>query len=182
MVGLSNTLPQETLMRLIALVSGLFIGSSAWATDISVPFSGSRTNLLGVHAGFNAYGTGVALGARFGVPVLDNGFVNTIDNSVYINFGADLYNTYSRRLDRRGIGIGVPIAMQWNFNFTEDWSAFGEVGINLFAGPSTFDGDFLVDANWLITAIGGRYHFDESIAFQLRIGTPYTSVGVSIRM
>src|SRR5688572_32059960 len=29
--------------------------------------------------------------SRFGIPILHNGFVSSINNAVYINFGADLY-------------------------------------------------------------------------------------------
>jgi hypothetical protein len=169
-------------MRLLFLGIGLLTSASASATDISVPYTGSRANLLGVHAGFHPYGRGVSLGARFGVPILDNGFVSTIDNSVYVNFGADLYNTYSRRLDRRGLAVGIPVALQWNFNFTEEWSAFAEVGVNLYAGPATWDGDVFFDGSWLITAVGGRYHFDDSIALQLRLGSPYASLGISLTL
>lgn len=170
-------------MRTIAVALGLLAASPALATDISVPYSGTRTNLLDLHVGGAPYGSGLALGGRFGVPLLHNGFVDSINNSVYLNFGADLYNRYDRRLDGRGFGIGIPVALQWNFYFVDEFSAFGELGVNFYAGPAFFQGDdFLVDGTWLTTAVGMRYHFDPKTALHLRLGWPYASIGVEFSL
>lgn len=170
-------------MRRIACLAGLVLASPAFATDVSVPFTGTRTNLLDLHVGGAPYGYGLALGGRFGVPLLHNGFVDELNNSVYLNFGADLYNTYDRRIDGRGMGLGIPIAVQWNFYFTDEFSAFGELGANLYAGPAFFGGDaFLVDSTWLITSVGGRYHFSEATALHVRLGWPYASIGIELAM
>lgn len=59
--------------------------------DIRTPHTGSRPFQLDVHAGFTWWGVGFASGARFGIPILNNGFVPSINNAVYINFGADFY-------------------------------------------------------------------------------------------
>lgn len=171
-------------MRLFTLAFGLATATPAFATDISVPFSGTRPRLLDLHAGVQPYGFGAAIGARFGIPLVQNGFVDSIDNSVYINFGGDLYNTYSNALNRRGFAIGVPVAMQWNFNFTDEWSAFGEAGVNIFIGPAFFDGNTagFVNGSWVITAVGGRYHLNESTALHLRAGWPYLSFGIELAL
>jgi hypothetical protein len=56
-------------MRFVALCAlALAMSSPALAAPIEQPFSGQRPLTLGVHAGLAWYGTGVAFGARLGVP------------------------------------------------------------------------------------------------------------------
>lgn len=171
-------------MRIPALVVALLASSPALATDLSVPHTGDRSRLLDIHVGGHPYGATASVGARYGIPIVDNGFIEPLNNSVYINFGADLYTTYSNSLDRRGLGLGIPVTMQWNFYFTDEWSAFGEAGINIYAGPGVFDGgdDLLFNGSWVITAAGGRYHLSDSLAIQARVGWPYASIGIEFPM
>jgi hypothetical protein len=154
---------------------------------INRPHTGDRPLQLDLHAGFAWYGRGLATGVRFGIPIVENGFVPPINNAVYINFGLDLYfiryrcgpcrgNEY-----RNGTGIGLPVTMHWEFYFTEHWSAFGEVGLNPFIHPRYFDEDdwYFDGRHWFIVAVGGRYAFNENIAITLRIGSPYAAFGVT---
>ena len=64
-------------------------------------------------------------GLRATVSIVDNGFVPSINNSVGITFGGDVFF-------RRGT-IFVPVAMQWNFWLSTHWSVFGEPGIGFAA-------------------------------------------------
>ena len=163
-------------MRLLALSALAFsLATPAVAAPIEQPFSGRRPLTLGVHAGFAWYGNGVAFGARLGVPLVHNGFVSTINNSVYLSVGADVYNAdYG---GSRGFAVGVPVALQWNFYFSEEWSAFVEAGVNLYFDDSGRDPYYY---NWGIGAIGGRYKFSDTVAVQLRLGSPYSALGIVI--
>jgi len=70
---------------------------------------------------------GLGIGGRATIPIVDNGFVKTINNSVGISFGLDWIRysgCYYRNKDRYGYGCGAsyfifPVAMQWNFWLTE---------------------------------------------------------------
>ena len=92
------------------------------SVDISRPFTGQRPFQLEVHGGFTWYGLGMASGVRFGIPILNNGFVPSINNAVYINFGIDTY--YVRWGDPNcgpgrhcyGFGLGFPVALHWEFS------------------------------------------------------------------
>ena len=153
---------------------GLGLATPAMATEIGTPHTGGRPQLLDLHAGFPVFGVGAALGARYGIPLVTNGFVPPINNSVYVNFGADVYT-----LSGFGIGIGIPVSMQWNFYFTDEWSAFGEVGLNLFLAPGGGGGNLLLfGTNNIISTVGGRYHLNDSVALHLRLGNPYAAFGV----
>lgn len=160
---------------------------SALATDITVPFTGERPHTFDLHAGFAWYGYGAAVGGRYKIPVVDNGFVPSIDNSVSITFGADLYfaNYYAPNGDAYyGTGIGVPVTMAWDFWFTDEWSAFGEAGVNLYVGNGLFRGYGFgrFGSQWLVTAVGGRYHFNEKMALIGRLGSPYAAIGIEFTL
>jgi hypothetical protein len=145
---------------------------------------------------------GFGLGARFSIPVVDNGFVPSINNSVAISFGVDwvhysgsacyFYGPPPRPGPCYVLGdanyLLFPVAMQWNFFVAQRWSVFGEPGLVIYHGffdycsgvpagnpcgtPTQTGVDFAFYA-------GGRYHFGEHAALTMRIGYPTFSIGVS---
>lgn len=140
----------------------------------------------------------LGLGARLTIPIVDNGFVKTINNSVGISFGLDwlryggcYYYDYRGR-DRFDYGCGAsfflfPVAMQWNFWLTPKWSVFGEPGLYVYHG--VFDDDYCgnlpgcgyptrTSVDFAFYA-GGRFHFNEKVSLTMRIGYPTISVGAS---
>jgi hypothetical protein len=143
--------------------------------------------------------TGLGVGLRASIPIVQNGFVPQINNSVAISFGLDWTHYgdcyYFDRRNGRDIGYGCganyfifPVAMQWNFWFTEHWSAFGEPGLYIYHG--VFDANYC-DPNFQFCGyptatgvdfafwVGGRYHFNDKVSLTMRIGYPSFSFGVS---
>ncbi len=59
--------------------------------------------------------------------LLDNGFVKTINNSVGIGFGGDIFFRHGT--------FFIPVVMQWNFWLSTHWSVFAEPGIGFAANP-----------------------------------------------
>lgn len=143
---------------------------------------------------YGAYGFGP--GVRFGIPVMSPGFIKTINNSVAINFGADLLylRPHRKYCDGRGCygydgggfwGLYTPVTLQWNFWLTDKWSVFGEPGVVLrtpFGGCDRTFGCRGTDSFvWWAFYAGARYHFSDSVALTMRVGYPTgISVGVSI--
>ena len=146
-------------------------------------------------------GTGLGLGLRASVPLVHNGFIPSINNSVAIGFGLD-WGRYSHlcwwKDDRNLSGdcannqFLVPVVMQWNFFITKAFSVFGEPGLAVrhsrwswpngrCAGPN---GPIVCDYSDSETAIepvffaGGRLGND-SVSFTFRVGWPYASIGAS---
>jgi hypothetical protein len=132
---------------------------------------------------------GIGLGGRFTIPLVHNGFVETINNSVGIGFGMDVLHYDDARYHLNSSSANYfffPVVMQWNFFVQQRWSVFGEPGLTLFhgfvsdcpagvtncGGPSV---NGVRPALWL----GGRYHINENVALTMRIGWPNFSVGVS---
>jgi hypothetical protein len=144
--------------------------------------------LLGLGGAYGAGGYGI--GARFSIPVVDNGFVDEINNSVAISFGLDLMH-YDRCWYAGNCSadyLDFPVVMQWNFYVARRWSVFGEPGLVFYHG---FVGDCPANTQCLNYSaphstflepaiyLGGRYHISDKYALTMRVGFPSVSVGVS---
>jgi hypothetical protein len=144
------------------------------------------------------HGNGFGVGARFSIPIVDVGFVKSINDSVAISFGfdwlryGDCYYYENRGNRRLGYGCGAsyfvfPVAMQWNFWLSPNWSVFAEPGLYLFHGvyDDYCDVRFVNCVQPTKTSVdlaffaGGRFHFNETIALTMRLGYPTSSFGVS---
>ena len=138
---------------------------------------------------------GLGLGGRVTIPIVQNGFVKSINNSVGISFGLDWLRyggCYSRGNGRNDYGCGasflvLPVAMQWNFWLTPRWSVFGEPGLFIFHGIyDEYCGNGLPGCGYPTRTsvqpafyLGGRFHFNDKVSLTMRIGYPTLSVGVS---
>lgn len=198
------------LFALAALSTVALTGASAEAQSI-IKSPGDHPKYkveMEPHVDFgwaNRYGSnnGFGVGARFGIPIVDNGFIPSINNSIAISFGIDWLrysgcyygNGYFGNNNDIGCGASYflfPIAMQWNFWLTPHWSVFGEPGLYIYHG--VFDDYCANDARFknnnlcgyptrtgidFAAYVGGRYHFNDTVALTMRLGYPTLSLGVS---
>jgi hypothetical protein len=165
----------KTLLRLIspaAVLAVLGVSGHARADEMVIKFPGLHPNyvfeaephaLLELSDNFLP-----GLGFRGTIVVLRNGFVPSINNSIGITFGADWVDQ----------GVWLPVAMQWNFWLSRNWSVFGEPGLAFRLGQG-LDGSHDDHLGWLGLWVGGRYHFTDRVTLTLRVGRPTLSVGVS---
>jgi hypothetical protein len=129
-------------------------------------FEAEPHGLVGFGGPFKGGKGDFGVGFRGTVIIVDNGFVKTINNSVGITFGADVFFG-------RGT-VMLPIAMQWNFWLSTHGSVFAEPGIVLAANRAP-GRDLLHPGFW----VGGRYHFNDKISLTMRLGYPAFSIGAS---
>ncbi len=177
-------------MLAIAALPAERVSAQHAGVDIKRPFRGQRPSEFNVHAGFAHRGVGPAVGVRLAIPIVDNGFVSSIDNAIYLTFGADIL--FERCIggcgdrDRDyGVALAIPLTGRWQFNFNPDWSAYGEIGPNLYLhtgwlGKGRFPGAGRVADGWIAGAVGGKWHFAREVSLTLSIGAPYSHVGLDV--
>ncbi|MEB2321692.1 MAG: hypothetical protein OZ921_04205 [Sorangiineae bacterium] len=182
---------KQSLHLFSALAAGaaLFAGARGAAADTMVirhpgdhpsySFEAEPHLLLGfIDPPGPAGGSGLGVGFRGTVPLVKNGFVSSINNSVGIGFGLDWLrygHGYEDRNERYDVNYAfIPVVMQWNFFLSRQWSVFGEPGVAFHFvnhGPDAFDP--------FVLYLGGRWHFTERVTLTMRLGYPAFSVGVS---
>jgi len=119
--------------------------------------------------GWREFNDGPGVGFRGTIPIVHNGFVSSINNSVGIGFGFDIDPV------RHANRFAVPIVMQWNFWLSTHWSVFGEPGAAILFGEGREKNRPLFP----VLYAGGRFHFTEAVALTLRVGYPDLAVGFS---
>ena len=182
------------LLRTVSLLLPLALSARATADD-TIKRPGDHPDygvelephvLLGFGDAFG--GTALGLGGRAAIPLVRNGFIPSINNSVAIGFGLDVLWLQSCYRGYPGgcsaTSLELPVVLQWNFFVAERWSVFGEPGLFLYH-------DFLPNcpagvpacpnATGVYPAIyaGGRYHLSDSVSLTMRLGWPAFSFGVS---
>jgi hypothetical protein len=144
--------------------------------------------------------TGAGIGGRFTFPIVKNGFISGINNSVGIGLGLDWihYNGCFHWSNPNACSnletFWFPVVMQWNFWLSTHWSVFGEPGFALaYNAWGSGCVDFVnngqpvtcgptpshLSVDPFVLFVGGRYHFNETTSLTMRIGWPYASIGVS---
>jgi hypothetical protein len=134
-------------------------------------------------------GDGFGGGARVSIPVVQNGFIQSLNDSVAVTFGLDVVHydgCYIPRYSCTANYLLVPAAVQWNFYVARQWSVFGEPGFFVYHGffdacPAGYECVNVPNATSVQPAVfvGGRYHFSESTSLTMRLGYPTVSFGVS---
>lgn len=145
---------------------------------------------------------GIGVGLRATLPVLQDGPVESINNSLGIGFGLDWahFGDACWRGGPRPNAVDdcsaddfwLPVVVQWNFFFSDVISAFPELGIaiehtrwdgrwcgrgrELYACGDGNSSDTDVE---LVLWLGVRFHLAESFALTLRLGTPSLLLGAS---
>lgn len=108
---------------------------------------------------------GPGLGVRGSIPLIFNGFVSSINNSVALTFGLDK-DPFADRSD-----YYVPVGLQWNFWFHRSFSVFGEPGVLLaFTDKARAHPEI-----WG----GARLHLNDWVALTGRVSLP-SSAGIGL--
>jgi hypothetical protein len=148
-------------------------------------------------------GQGLGLGLLVGINLAPRGFIPTVNDSVSLGLGLDWVSYFGSQAQtgdctewrgsgqdaicvRTSSGGGTgntyfysPVVMQWNFYLTDQWSVFGEPGLALYLNTGGIDGGARFGLTPVFNA-GGKWHFSKAAALTMRLGYPYTTVGVSL--
>lgn len=145
--------------------------SEAWADAYGVTHPGRHIDYTlelepeVIVAFKRAFDDGPGLGVRASVPVIFNGFVPSINNSVALTLGFDK-DPFAERSH-----YYVPVALQWNFWLHHSFSVFAEPGILLaFTDKARVHPEV-----WG----GARLHFNDWVALTGRVSVP-SSPGIGL--
>jgi len=189
--------PYSSAAFLLALLVGLLLPSAARAADDTI-------KRVGDHPAYNfeiephvlvswdgIYGdVGFGAGVRAAIPIVDNGFIPNINNSVAIGFGLDFlhYDGCWYGGDCSANYIFIPVVLQWNFYVAKRWSVFGEPGLFFFhgfiadcpnnGGPRCPGGPRVTSVDPAFY-VGARYYINDKMTLTMRVGFPSFSVGLS---
>ncbi len=115
----------------------------------------------------------LGFGARIDFAIVPDGLLLSANDDLAISPGIDLL------FDDGELWIALPVALQWNFYLSSNWSLFPELGFAILIDDHgrRDDGDVHVD---FLLAVGARYHWNARNAVVFRIGWPIgLQVGVT---
>jgi len=152
-------------------------------------------------------GDGVGLGLRASIPLMHNGPIPSINNSLAITFGLDWLrfgydHGYGCRdlpgpacddYDYSADAFWVPVAVQWNFFVHRRISVFGELGLAVAHerwswarpcpdAPGAFCSyrDSHTSFAELVFYPGARFMISDRFGLTVRIGFPHVTLGASL--
>jgi hypothetical protein len=147
---------------------------------------------------WGARGVGYGPGFRATLPILQNGPIPKINNSLGIGAGLDwsIFNDCDGKAESADCTVNqvwVPVVAQWSFFFTPIVSAFAELGASLTNRKLDYSKNcpFVSDSecqkqnfSWFqpVLFVGGRFSFSKTAGLLVRLGTPYLSIGADFTL
>jgi hypothetical protein len=136
----------------------------------------------GIEYGYYAYyGFPLNVGGRFYIPLVQNGFIPSLNDEFGIEFGLDfnftfVSNTYSYYHSSTVVGLAFPVEAMYDFHFTRTFDAYVKAG---FQFGSDFS-DYLHDGFYFgfISAVGLRLKITEGMFFRAEAGYPWIKAGL----
>jgi hypothetical protein len=135
-----------------------------------------------------SHNDGVGMGFRASIPLLQDGPIPTINNSLAISFGLD-WAHFPECYDYGDCSeddFWVPVVAQWNFYLTPVISIFPEFGLGFRDAIIDYDspcrGNNCRGSALEVHPVlwfGARFRLANAIALTLRLGTPSLQLGVS---
>ena len=147
---------------------------------------------------WGARGSGIGPGIRVSIPLMPNGPVSTINNSLALGFGLDwtIFDGCDGQPDSAECSVNqiwAPVVAQWNFWLTPVVSVFGELGLAISHRRLNYSRNcpFLTSEQCEISDlqlfdpvlfVGARFSFSKKAGLLLRIGAPYLAIGADFTL
>jgi hypothetical protein len=113
----------------------------------------------------------LSAGMWYAFPVLTNGFLQEINNAVYVEVGALVSSNFTANTYATLSG-----GARWNFYLTSNWALFAALRVNFNVGLSASERLFFVLPD---LSMGALYRLSRATRLRLELGFP-TGLGVGI--
>jgi hypothetical protein len=171
------------------------------------PFSGGRRNIeINVHGnvyygfdwydtldGYNAYYNDYAVGAGFHMlfPIVQNGFIRSINNAFYLGFFTDFnfhpaFYNFNVQTDPSFVSLAIGPFAQWRFFLFEILSVYADLGFGIwpwFLGNNYYgcgNCGSVVVRGFPLFELGANLNFTRHIGMNFEFGYPWAKVGLNI--
>lgn len=108
-------------------------------------------------------------GARINFEIVDP-VIPSLNNSIALGAGLDFMSCSTFCGEQ--VQVFLPAHAQWNFYLTQKWSVYANLG-GVLRTTDLFSQTFFD----FITELGGRYHFNDKVVLNMRVGYPF-SIGI----
>jgi len=125
------------------------------------------------------YGFGIGAGARYELPLVHDGFISTLNDSVELEFGGDVWYA---GFEGGYTGLMIPVEGKWSFHLTPRLAVYGKVGLGLsfFFWSSSFSNNSATRLH-LNGATGALFQLNDSLWLRGELGYSGLKFGVSLK-
>ncbi len=130
------------------------------------------------------YGSGIGLAARYTLPIVDDGFIDTINDSVELEFGGDVWFGGLGARDYSYTGLAIPVEGRWTFHFTPKFSAYGKLSLgwyfNFWHDDYDYDPGVSYGGFYFNAGAGVLYKLGDAISLRGELGATGLKAGIGI--
>jgi len=130
------------------------------------------------------FGNGIGGAVRYTLPVIHDGFVDSLNDSVELEFGGDIwFGGYDFGTIRYGYtGLAIPLEGRWSFHLNPKLSLYGKLSLGWYFNfyTSNIEGVQGLNSGGLYwnTGAGGLYALSDSLWLRGEIGATGLKLGV----
>ncbi|PTL82414.1 hypothetical protein DAT35_16490 [Vitiosangium sp. GDMCC 1.1324] len=131
------------------------------------------------------YGTGIGVAGRYTLPILKDGFIPPLNDSVELEFGGDVWfggQNFGLGRDYSYVGLAIPVEGRWTFHFTPKFSAYGKASVGWYFNFWSNNVDDIAGASYggfyANVGAGVLYDINGTIALRGEVGATGLKAGV----
>lgn len=134
------------------------------------------------------YGFGFGAAARYGIPILHDGFIPSLNDSFGVEFGADFwfasysYGYLGANYSYGYKGLLLPVEAMWSLHFTPQLSAYAKLGLgwNFYFWNDSVNNGLSGSGFWWNGAWGVNYQLKEKLWLRGELGITGLKGGVGM--
>jgi hypothetical protein len=177
------------LLPLGPILGALLAAGPAFAQNDDANRSSSRSGGLIVDKPNAGYGTsmtisalgalgsysddfGIGVGGLFGLPIVEDGFIPSLNESFHLEFGLFTNIAFTELRDFTWLS---PIGgVRWDWHIVQEFTAYAALRTGVAIGIDRADSDFYFDG-----LIGGFWRFSKPVAVRFELGGGVLGSGIS---